>query len=58
MFLHAENFTVDASLSEMFYINFSSPVHEYIFCYENENLCLCLSPENETHSHPLIHEVS
>ena len=41
LLLKAEIFTVDTRLSDLLNINFSVPVHEYIFCYEIVNLCLC-----------------
>ena len=37
LLLNAENFAVDASLSNLFYINFSAPDHEYTFYYEIMN---------------------
>ena len=49
LLLDAEIYTVDAKLSELFYINFSSLVHEYIFCYEIVNIFLCFNSRNGNH---------
>ena len=57
LLLNAENFTVDARLSHLCYMNFSSPDHEYSFCYEIVNLCLCFK-SRKLSTHTIIHEES
>ena len=57
LLLNAENFIVDASLSNLFYLNFSAPDHEYMFYYEIMNLCLCFK-SRKLSTHTIIHEES
>ena len=58
LLLYAEIFTVDSSPSNLRYLKISSPDHQYIFCYEIVNICLCFNPRKWNTPHTLIHEVS